>query len=222
MQPLPGSPHCPPSRGDGPDIEEQPEAAATPLGTDPGLHLLHGPHDTRGHGPSRSHCRGGKGGEGGKGALLPLLVDVRHELCNLCSLHRGLQKHLQILSDQRLQARETICDKLEKQYWAKECGKYFESLTMSDVSVQTLQSGWKCDKCHDQGLKIPARGVAEGDDLGGTNKGEVQRIEEEDDVLTTVVLQADLLKLTWKYGQCNLNNFVVIQALRHVLGINPA
>ena len=44
----------------------------------------------------------------------------------------------------------------------------------------------------------PGSGVAEGDDLGGADKGEVERVEEEDDVFATVVLKADLLELSWK------------------------
>ena len=38
--------------------------------------------------------------------------------------------------------------------------------------------------------------VVEGDDLGGTDEGEVQRVEEEDDVLALVVVQGDLLELS--------------------------
>ena len=44
----------------------------------------------------------------------------------------------------------------------------------------------------------PGSGVAEGDDLGGADEGEVERVEEENDVFATVVLQADFLELTWK------------------------
>ena len=44
----------------------------------------------------------------------------------------------------------------------------------------------------------PGSGVAEGDDLSGADEGEVERVEEENDVFTTVVLQADFLELTWK------------------------
>ena len=42
----------------------------------------------------------------------------------------------------------------------------------------------------------PGSGVAEGDDLGGADEGEVERVEEEDDVFALVVRQADLLELT--------------------------
>ena len=94
MQPLPGTPHRAASGGDRPDIgrgaAEQPEAAAPPLGPDPGLRVLHGAHDIGGHGSARSHGWTQKGGEGWKGPLLPLLVDVRHELCYLRVVHRGL------------------------------------------------------------------------------------------------------------------------------------
>ena len=38
--------------------------------------------------------------------------------------------------------------------------------------------------------------VIEGDDLGGADEGEVQRVEEEDNVLALVVVQRDLLELS--------------------------
>ena len=34
----------------------------------------------------------------------------------------------------------------------------------------------------------PGSGVAEGDDLGGADEGEVERVEEEDNVFATIVL----------------------------------
>ena len=42
----------------------------------------------------------------------------------------------------------------------------------------------------------PGSGVAEGDDLGGADEGEVERVEEEDDVFAPIVPKADLLELT--------------------------
>merc|ERR1719188_2539839 len=47
-------------------------------------------------------------------------------------------------------------------------------------------------------LAEPGSGVAEGDDLGGADEGEVEGVEEEDDIFTTVVRQTDLLELTYE------------------------
>ena len=38
--------------------------------------------------------------------------------------------------------------------------------------------------------------LGEGDDLGGADEGEVERVEEEDDVLSFVVVQAHLFKVS--------------------------
>ena len=42
----------------------------------------------------------------------------------------------------------------------------------------------------------PGSGVAEGDDLGGADEGEVERVEEEDDVFALIVRETNLLELT--------------------------
>ena len=42
--------------------------------------------------------------------------------------------------------------------------------------------------------------VAEGDDLGRADKGEVERIEEEDDPLSTIILQSYFLEVTVDHG----------------------
>ena len=55
----------------------------------------------------------------------------------------------------------------------------------------------KHEKFQETNFKIsPGGGVAEGDDLGGADECEVERVEEEDDVFALVVRQADLLELT--------------------------
>ena len=64
------------------------------MGPDPGLPLLHGADDQRGHRPTQAPGHRQPGGEGCQGPLLPLLVDVSHQLRHLPRVHQGVQRCL--------------------------------------------------------------------------------------------------------------------------------
>ena len=71
----------------------------------------------------------------------------------------------------------------------------FLATSLAPGQVREVAVGGAGDDGAVEGLELLGA-VVEGDDLGGTDKGEVEGVEEENHVLPLVVIQRDLLELT--------------------------